>query len=289
MGGFRAKDADRDRFVELIEAAYVDGQLGSQDRDLRVSQALTAASLDELEALTRDLQRPPGSPITAVEPVTTTTMPVRTPHRSRGSAAFVAVFVMIFLVALFILGAVGLAFLAPSGSEDSGSVESTEVFVESWPTAEEPTAAVQDTFELTARDVRAFVRDYEAQFATLESYGAVLHPTRVSVDVPVRGSRPRAESWSYDGAWRQDAPASGAIRPGGIVDLGALDVRALFANIPLAERTLDVPRGEVTHVSVRRNLEGTPTVNIYVENSFRESGYLMTTMSGEVLRRFPAS
>ena len=42
MGDFRAKDADRDRFVELIEAAYVDGQLGDADRDLRVGRALSA-------------------------------------------------------------------------------------------------------------------------------------------------------------------------------------------------------------------------------------------------------
>ncbi|HEV2798457.1 MAG TPA: DUF1707 domain-containing protein, partial [Nocardioides sp.] len=60
MKGFRAKDADRDRFVELIEAAYVDGQLGSADRDLRGGRALSAETLDELETLTRDLQLPPG-------------------------------------------------------------------------------------------------------------------------------------------------------------------------------------------------------------------------------------
>jgi hypothetical protein len=28
-------------------------------------------------------------------------------------------------------------------------------------------------------------------------------------------------------------------------------------------------------------------VNIYVANSYGESGYVTTTMSGEVLRRFP--
>ena len=61
MRGFRAKDADRDRFVELIEAAYVDGQLNSADRDLRVGRALSAETIDELQTLTRDLQLPPGA------------------------------------------------------------------------------------------------------------------------------------------------------------------------------------------------------------------------------------
>ena len=46
MGGFRAKDADRDRYVDVIESAYVDGQLGDQDRELRISRALTAETLD---------------------------------------------------------------------------------------------------------------------------------------------------------------------------------------------------------------------------------------------------
>ena len=60
MGGFRAKDADRERYVEVIETAYVDGQLGDQDRELRISRALTAETLDELDGLTRDLQNQPA-------------------------------------------------------------------------------------------------------------------------------------------------------------------------------------------------------------------------------------
>ena len=55
MRGFRAKDADRDRCVELIEAAYVDGQINDADRELRVGRALSAETLDELATLTRDL------------------------------------------------------------------------------------------------------------------------------------------------------------------------------------------------------------------------------------------
>lgn len=42
MSGFRARNADRDRYVDIIESAYVDGQLGDEDRELRVSRALTA-------------------------------------------------------------------------------------------------------------------------------------------------------------------------------------------------------------------------------------------------------
>ena len=285
MGDYRARDADRDRHVELIEAAYADGQLGAEDRELRVARALTAASLSELEALTRDLQAPPGSPSPALPPAQPVVQPgapapsrpVSRPPRSVGAL------VALGLVAVFAVGAGSVALLA--GSAEPESTSSSGV-------VEQPTESpVEETagFELGPRTVRAFLRDYEAQFATLEAHDVVLHPTRVFVEVPVRGSRPRAEDWSYDGAWRRESAASSAIRFPQVVDLGGVSVRRLFANIAVARRTLDVERAQLTHVVVRRNLEGTPTVNIYVGNSFDESGYLMTTLSGEILRRFPAS
>ena len=83
MGGFRASDADRERYVDVIETAYVDGQLGDQDRELRVSRALTAETLDELDLLTRDLQNQPA-PVVARRtppPVTGRSSTRRTPTR----------------------------------------------------------------------------------------------------------------------------------------------------------------------------------------------------------------
>ncbi len=106
------------------------------------------------------------------------------------------------------------------------------------------------------------------------------------MQVPVRGSRPIMERWSWDGTWRQDAEASRVTGPLGVVDLGAVDVARLFDNIARASRSLDVPRGRLTHVLVNDWGDG-PSVNIYIGNSVGETGYLKTTMSGEVLRAFP--
>lgn len=83
MVSFWAKDADRDRFVERIEAAYVDGQLGAADRELRVGRALSAETLDELETLTRDLQLPQGY----VPPAPRPGRPRGCPRGRAGSAA----------------------------------------------------------------------------------------------------------------------------------------------------------------------------------------------------------
>ena len=71
---------------------------------------------------------------------------------------------------------------------------------------EDPPAA--PSFEMTAGQVRAFLRAYEEQFGTLEVYEAGFYPNRVGVMVPVRGSRPRMERWSWTGEWRQDTEAS---------------------------------------------------------------------------------
>ena len=274
MDGMRARDADRDRFVELIEAAYVDGQLGDADRELRVSRALSAETLDELQTLTRDLQRPAGFVPTPVA--------ARAPARERlGSALLVAIAAVVVAGGVGMVALVGLA-VGPT-SESSGSSGSAIVSEEAVP-VDEPAVP---SFEMTPAEVRGFLRAYEAEFGTLDVYEAGFYPARVGVKVPVRGSRPRFERWSWDGGWRQDTEAAVLRPPSPVVDLGAIDVRRLFANIAVAMKTLGVQRGELSHVLVNTWTDGRPTVNIYVSNSFGESGYLKTTMSGEVVRSLP--
>lgn len=281
VGGFRAKDADRDRFVELIEAAYVDGQLGAQDRELRVSRALSAETLDELKALTRDLQVPAG----AVAPDVVSATPARSRSR-RATGVVVGLVLFVVLVVAGVTGVVALAMFAVSGESDSA----TSTGVASAP-AETEISGEQEvaapTFEMSPSEVRGFLRAYEEQFGTLEVYEAGFYPSRVGVMVPVRGSRPRVERWSWTGEWRQDTEASRVTGPGGIVDLGTVDVRRMFANIDTARRTLDVDRGKLTHVLVNRWFDDQPSVNIYIGNKFNESGYLKTTPSGDVIRAYP--
>lgn len=272
MDGMRARDADRDRFVELIETAYVDGQLGAEDRELRVSRALSAETLDELRSLTRDLQVPAGTVLPEVA-------------SSKQSRLTVQLVAFVALVVLLGVGAVSLAVTTVTGETDSATSSGVAVEVES--AQPEPEAATSAPFRMEAAQVRAFLRAYEEQFGTLEVHEAGFYPARVGVQVPVRGSRPRFERWSYDGGWRQDTEASAVPRPGPVLDLGELGVRRLFANIASARKTLQVERGELSHVLVHTRTDGQPTVTVYVANSFGESGYLSTTMSGRVIRAYP--
>lgn len=57
----RASQADRDRVVELLEVAAVDGRLTPGELDERLEAALTASTRGELAALTTDLTVASGS------------------------------------------------------------------------------------------------------------------------------------------------------------------------------------------------------------------------------------
>jgi hypothetical protein len=59
----RASDADRERVVDVLNAALADGRLTSEEHSGRVHAALTARTLGNLAGLTLDLVPPEGQPI----------------------------------------------------------------------------------------------------------------------------------------------------------------------------------------------------------------------------------
>lgn len=60
----RASHADRDQVVEILRDAAAEGRLTSEELDERVEAALTARTLRDLAALTRDLPAQPANPDT---------------------------------------------------------------------------------------------------------------------------------------------------------------------------------------------------------------------------------
>ena len=143
-------------------------------------------------------------------------------------------------------------------------------------------------FEMLPGQVRIFLQLYEAEFGTLDSYSVVFYPTRVIVQVPVRGEGSRYERWSYDGTWQRHSEASAVTGPAEIVDLGALGVTRLIINIATAKRTLRVQGGELSRVAVHRWRGEKPSVTIYIGNTSSERGFLRTTLSGtRIVRSVP--
>lgn len=288
MSGFRAKDADRDRYVDILESAYVDGQLGEQDRELRVSRALTAETLDELDALTRDLQNQPapvvvhrpGPTVVAPSPAPTPrpvppTRPVpwpvtpkdKTPQRVVGLVGAAILAVVVFSMA---------SVDPPLPELDYSTVP-----------ADQGGSASELGYEMAAPGVRRFIRRYEAKFGTTEAHEVSIFADRVDVHVPVGGSVERSEQWSWDGDWRREADAQVVDRPTGPVDLRALDVRALFDNIEVATSDLGVADAELQRVVVRQTPDGKGSVTIHVRNGSTDSAVLETTSQGSRVRAVP--
>ncbi|MGD9957934.1 DUF1707 SHOCT-like domain-containing protein [Nocardioides sp.] len=275
----RARDNDRDQAIELIEAAFVDGQITPEDRDIRVGNALTAISLGDLEVLTRDLQRPagqgfPGAPV-----------PLPPQRSGRSGAGLVLVILAVGLGVVLLLGGAVVALVSGGGST-TGSGQS-QVAVDELPAP----AAEADTFQMTPAGVRRFVADYQARFGTADVLAATMYADgRILVEVPARGHPNRHEDWTYRGAFTQDGAATTNAFHERPIDLRTLNVRRLFANIERAERTLKVPDARFTHLGLSNIWsDDVPAVNIHVGNEFNESGYLKTALGGRVIRAYAYS
>ena len=76
LAGFlRASDSDRDRVVELLNAAYSEGRLSKDEYDGRLERAFSARTYADLDQLVTDLPVPPVPAVpgtTAVTPAPTT-------------------------------------------------------------------------------------------------------------------------------------------------------------------------------------------------------------------------
>ena len=286
MGGFRASDADRERYVDVIETAFVDGQLGDADRELRVTRALTAETLDELDLLTRDLQNQPAPVVVRRSPAPVVLEPAPVPPRApvtwpapprTGPPAK--------LVGLLVAGVVASAVLVIAGPS---SRETMEAFPPQDYSSIEDGSVPEAGYELAAADVRRFVRRYGAKFGTTDAYEVTFFDIRVDVHVPVRGSGAQLEVWSWDGSWRRDAAAQPVSGSTATVDLGTLDVTQLFENAQVARRGLGVSGARVQRVEVRPTSDGVGSVTIHVRNGSSDRATLETTPQGARVRAVPS-
>lgn len=55
-----AGNADRDRTVDVLRAAYAEGRLTKEEYDQRIGRALASRTVEELQALTSDVPSGPG-------------------------------------------------------------------------------------------------------------------------------------------------------------------------------------------------------------------------------------
>jgi hypothetical protein len=84
----RAADADRDRAAELLRRAAAEGRITFDELDERVSQAYTAKTFADLQALTSDL---PGPGVSAPAPATPSYQPPEVPTGTPAPSVSVAI------------------------------------------------------------------------------------------------------------------------------------------------------------------------------------------------------
>ena len=285
MGGFRAKDADRERYVEVIETAYVDGQLGDQDRELRISRALTAETLDELDSLTRDLQnqpapvvvRRPAPRVVEQAPVEAPREPVQWPVPPKKGLPVKAVW---FLV----VGVFGLSMTAIAApSPDPMDAVPGEAYESTVPWE----SGADRSYELSESTVRALVRRYRAKFDTSDAQRVTLFTYQAQAQVPAGATRPASEVWTWDGdGWDREAGRD-AEPATGVVDLSELDAKALFRNVVVATTGLGMTDAEVQRIELRPSADGRGRVTIHVRDGSGGKALLETTLQGSRVRDVP--
>jgi DUF1707 SHOCT-like domain len=283
----RAKNSDRDACVEVIEAAYVDGQLSDADREIRVGNALAASTLGELDQLTRDLQtpHPPLPRAVVVQPSQAPapqTVPVqwtelRPTYVRRPSAMSPKLGLAVLAMVVLSIGAtVFTSFVRSVSESDFGNPVGIE--------------QVDDPYDLSSTGVDAFLDLYEAKFGNTRVVRAVFYGEYVVLDVPTADGKNRSEGWLYqNGRWTKTADARTNSAGGKVIDLRQVNLARLERNIAQAKVSLNVENPETVYLIVdHAPYDAGPTVRIYVSNQFSESGYLATDFTGrEETARYP--
>lgn len=271
-GRLRARDADRDRVIELLGQAYVDGQLSEADRELRVSRALAARTLDELDVLVRDLQGHDVVP----RPTTGRTGPVV------GVAAAV--------IALVVVGLI----LLRTGDDDTGPTEPVAapppVEQVALPEVAEPVEFVPAA--LSRVWFESFLSEYEAEFGDtmiLDAgfrQGGFVHFKR-----PVNDERPDVlQNWDwYPDRGFEQSIVSASHDPFGYAqaDLSAINLDRLLAEIDHGRQFLGVDNPDMD-VFVSPHIGDEPQlIMITAGNSYGDTGRRWITFDGRVTESSP--
>lgn len=265
----RARSADRDRVVEALTTAYVEGQLDDAEREERVSWALTAEGLDDLRPLVSDLQLPPGLRLAEPDVGGSTPGSVVLTGRPRSwreskqrwDATPRWMKLLLGLLTVTVPAAVVMGIV--TGPDDPGPI-------------------------LAPEGIERLVDEVDDTFGTTEVVEAEITDERALVTVPTDDGM-HSETFGWDGKefslWYR-----GGVPQGQLVDLADVDAAALVETAEAARTTLGVE--DVSHVSVDVGdpPAGPARLRFEVANEFREKASLETDLSGdEVLNRSPRS
>ena len=260
----RARDRDRDDAIDLVEAAWAEGQIVDVDRDKRVEQLLEAQTLGEIDLLVRDLQGrrlpPPQTPSTQ-------------PRRS-GSLRW---FLVPVVVGLVTLGSVVAGVFAAFDGFEQTARSVTDGVEQLDPDGSDPVDVH------SAPGLQDLVLAAKHETGSTQAHRAVLYPAYAVLDLPVHGRPDRTRSYYWNGELR--ALDHLAVPQGPAFDLRDVEPR-LVRKALLAARAL-VEGPVAAYVVVRSPDEDGAFLWGYASDDAGRSGYVSFDTDGRVVRRVP--
>ncbi|EME15434.1 DUF1707 SHOCT-like domain-containing protein [Rhodococcus triatomae] len=271
----RATDTDRSAVLALLDGAFTDGQLDAAEHDLRADLLADARTLGDLAALVEDLQdATPPRPTTSIPTGSTPADPATRARR-------------------FLLGTVVAAVAAAIaafwfvGREDAPAEAAPATATVDDVTALPPLVVATPDL-LTAQGFAQFVEDHRAKFGDTVVDDLTIWDTYAMFTraMPQQPNREIEYSYNYGFAPAYDPTTRSLDTP--TLDLADVDQVALARLLADAPSMLNVPAGEIAHISVDpADRSGPASIRVVMTNEFSESGSLVASLAGEVLRTWP--
>ncbi|HQR27133.1 MAG TPA: DUF1707 domain-containing protein [Nocardioides sp.] len=267
----KARDADRDAAIEVVEAAYADGQITQPDYDLRVDRLLRAHTVGEVQGLVHDLRRDPDEEVTdVVEAVTGDSVAAR-PTRPLPTARPAARPGRALLLVAALVGGILLAVLVPIWLASRGGDG----------VSAGPVGLGDRTSLLTPSGYAFFVEELEGKTGSREAFSLVLYPGYAVVDVPVDETSQREFSWYFDGDWSEFGGAGTSTDDRFSVD--QVDGTVIAEGIDQAKAGVEDATTWYAIVSAPDRGSARTCVTAYASNDFQETSYVRLTCDGSVV------
>ncbi|MEN4478157.1 DUF1707 domain-containing protein [Mycolicibacterium cosmeticum] len=281
----RAKDSDRDATCRILDNALADGQLSGDEHRRRVSTAVTATTLGELEPLLADLQVPDD-----VRPA-----PVRRWRRRDLILVGAGVAAAIAIVAVAFGG--GSEDPAPSSSPsphpnsetpvpESHVVLSTVAAPESAPDTVPPAVVKPARDLLTVDGLTAVVDSIRGRFGDTMGYELAITTDQAFLARPDPADDQQKMVYPYRGGW-DDPSRRDRSDTDDLTDVAAFDIPATAAAVAAAPATLNIAPADVasTYLDVDYIAEqGGLELLVKITTTSGSTGYLYLDPAATVKR-----
>ena len=305
----RARDKDRDAAIEVVEAAWADGQIVQADRDKRVEELLRAQTLQEIDLLVRDLQ-PPAGPATPVTPPSVTSpstsdasapagggfevrygsstetpdleevvaaaATTKTVRASPRAIGLVVAVVVVGVVAAVIAGVVALVG-SVRGAVDTATGSASAMASTTPLPGESPEVGVN---LFTREGYDELLTDLDRDVGSTESFEVVLYPTYAVVYVPVDPTSGRSALYYWNGTL--DDLDSRTTSTEARFDLRDVDIDVVTELVRRVRGKVEDPTSWYAIVHAPDSQNGA-AIWAYASNDYQETAYVGATPQGRIV------